>query len=152
MSFWVTGVSIITGMTGDGSHNPIGIVCNSLASISLEKRLILWSVDKSSTSYADWIMAKSFIVHFLSADQQSLVKKFATKGTNKFKDIPYKLSIDGNPMLDGASVRMECATTEIFDTFDHALIVGTVTSLENFKRAPLIFVQRSLRGIELDTK
>ena len=34
MSSWATGISVITGIATDGSAKPIGIVCNSLASIS----------------------------------------------------------------------------------------------------------------------
>jgi flavin reductase (DIM6/NTAB) family NADH-FMN oxidoreductase RutF len=132
MSSWVTGVSIVTGKSSDPSNRPVGIVCNSLASISLEKRLILWSVDKSSSSYAHWIKAESFLVHFLSADQQDLVKKFAAKGTDKL----------------GASVRMECLTSDVFDTFDHSLIVGTVMTLEDFQRPPMIFLHSKLRAVE----
>jgi len=73
MSSWATGVSIITGISVDGSDNPIGIVCNSLASISLNQKLILWSVDKSSSSYSQWIKVETFLVHFLAEDQRELV-------------------------------------------------------------------------------
>jgi flavin reductase (DIM6/NTAB) family NADH-FMN oxidoreductase RutF len=148
MSSWVTGVSIVTGKSSDPSNRPVGIVCNSLASISLEKRLILWSVDKSSSSYAHWIKAESFLVHFLSADQQDLVKKFAAKGTDKFAGISFQLSELGNPILEGASVRMECLTSDVFDTFDHSLIVGTVMTLEDFQRPPMIFLHSKLRAVE----
>lgn len=148
MSSWVTGVSIITGNSGDPSNRPVGIVCNSLASISLEKRLILWSVDKSSSSYAHWIKTQSFMVHFLSADQQDLVKKFAAKGTDKFAGLTCQLSELGNPILEGTSVRMECLTSDVFDTFDHSLIVGKVMTLEDFQRPPMIFLHSKLRAVD----
>ncbi|TSA20523.1 MAG: flavin reductase [Actinomycetales bacterium] len=57
----------------------MGIVCNSLASISLNQKLILWSVDKSSSSYSQWIKVRTFAVHFLAEDQRELVTRFAKK-------------------------------------------------------------------------
>lgn len=147
MSSWATGISVITGTATDGSAKPIGIVCNSLASISLEEKLILWSVDKSSGSYSHWISANSFNVHFLAEDQKDLVTRFAKKGVNKFEGLEFETTELGNPILSGASVRMECATTQTFDTYDHMLIVGKVLTLENSGKLPLLFLHSSLRKI-----
>lgn len=147
MSSWATGVSVITGTSTDGSAKPIGIVCNSLASISLEEKLILWSVDKSSSSYSHWISAKSFNVHFLAEDQKDLVARFAKKGVDKFEGLEFETTELGNPILTGVSVRMECATTQTFDTYDHMLIIGKVETLENSGNPPLLFVHSSLRKI-----
>jgi flavin reductase (DIM6/NTAB) family NADH-FMN oxidoreductase RutF len=147
MSSWATGISVITGTATDGSAKPIGIVCNSLASISLEEKLILWSVDKSSGSYRHWVSAKSFNVHFLAEDQKDLVTRFAKKGVDKFEGLEFENTKLGNPILTGASVRMECVTTQTFDTYDHMLIVGKVLTLENSGKLPLLFLHSSLRKI-----
>jgi len=147
MSSWATGVSVITGSATDGSAKPIGIVCNSLASISLEEKLILWSVDKSSSSYGHWVSAKSFNVHFLAEDQKDLVARFAKKGVDKFEGLEFQRSNLGNPILTGASVRMECSTTQTFDTYDHMLIIGKVQTLENSGKPPLLFLHSSLQNI-----
>jgi len=147
MSSWATGVSVITGTAVDGSAKPIGIVCNSLASISLEEKLILWSVDKSSSSYIHWVSAKSFNVHFLAEDQKDLVARFAKKGVDKFEGLEFETTKLGNPILTGVSVRLECATTQTFDTYDHMLIIGKVQTLENSGKPPLLFLHSSLRNI-----
>ena len=146
MSSWATGVSVITGTATDGSSKPIGIVCNSLASISLEEKLILWSVDKSSSSYSHWVLAKTFNVHFLAEDQKDLVARFAKKGVDKFEGLEFETTKLGNPILTGVSVRMECATTQTFDTYDHMLIIGKVQTLENSHKPPLLFLHSSLRS------
>jgi len=148
MSSWATGISVITGTATNGSEKPIGIVCNSLASISLEEKLILWSVDKSSSSYSHWISAKSFNVHFLAEDQKDLVSRFAKKGVDKFEGLDFETTKLGNPILTGVSVRMECATTQTFDTYDHMLIIGKVLTLENYRKAPLLFLHSSLRTVQ----
>ena len=148
MSSWATGISVITGTSADGLLKPIGIVCNSLASISLEEKLILWSVDKSSGSYKHWVSAKSFNVHFLAQDQKDLVARFAKKGVDKFEGLEFETTELGNPILTGVSVRMECSTTQTFDTYDHMLIIGKVLTLENYGKAPLLFLHSSLRTIQ----
>ena len=147
MSSWATGISVITGKSNDGSEKPIGIVCNSLASISLEEKLILWSVDKSSGSYVHWISADSFNVHFLAEDQKDLVARFAKKGVDKFEGLEFETTSLGNPILTGFSVRMECSTIQTFDTYDHMLIVGKVLTLENSGKLPLLFLHSSLKKI-----
>lgn len=147
MSCWATGVSVITGISVDSPERPIGIVCNSLASISLDEKLILWSVDKSSSSYNHWISANSFNVHFLAEDQKDLVARFAKKGVDKFEGLEFETTELGNPILTGASVRMECSTIQTFDTYDHTLIIGKVQTLENTGKSPLLFLHSSLRNI-----
>jgi flavin reductase (DIM6/NTAB) family NADH-FMN oxidoreductase RutF len=144
MSSWATGVSIITGHHYADTSVPIGIVCNSLASISLNEKLILWSVDKTSSSYPHWLTAKSFQVHFLAEDQRDLVARFAKKGGNKFENLEFETSELGNPILPGSSIRMECLTFQIIDTPDHTLIIGKLLNLENNHKSPLIYLHSSL--------
>ena len=145
MSAWPTGVSIITARGSDEERKPIGIVCNSLTSISLHEKLILWSVDKSSSSYASWISAESFQIHFLSEGQHDLVARFAKKGADKYEGLPYTESALGNPTLAGVNILLECQRVEIFDTPDHSLIVGKLVNLENYKRPPLLYIYSSLK-------
>lgn len=144
MSSWATGISIITSRTTGALSEPIGIVCNSIVSISLKEKLILWSVDKSSSSYSEWVKVEYFQIHFLAENQQDLVARFAKKGGNKFEGLTYSESKLGNPILPKVSVLMECQKIEVFDTPDHSLIVGKLVHLENDKRAPLLYLHSSL--------
>ncbi len=146
MSSWATGVSIITGISVDGSDKPIGIVCNSLASISLNQKLILWSVDKTSSSYSQWVKVENFLVHFLAENQRELVTRFAKKGADKFEGLSFDRTLLGSPILDGASVLMECSTYQIFDTPDHSLIIGELKTLVNNHKPPLLYLHSELEN------
>ena len=86
-------------------------------------------------------------MHFLAEDQKDLVARFAKKGVDKFEGLEFETTELGNPILTGTSVRMECATTQTFDTYDHMLIVGKVLTLENSGKLPLLFLHSSLRKI-----
>lgn len=138
MATWPTGVAIITGMTDE--QKPVGILCNSLTSISLVKKLLLWTVDHSSGSFAHWAKAERWAVHFLADDQQPLIDCFARKGVpDKFAGIDYSLSEVGTPILPGVVGRLECQTTDRFDTFDHTVILGEVTAMSTSEKSPMIF-------------
>jgi flavin reductase (DIM6/NTAB) family NADH-FMN oxidoreductase RutF len=143
MSSWATGVSVITGLSTEDPAQPIAIVCNSLVSISLEEKLILWSVDKSSSSYDHWIKVSSFLIHILAEDQGETVRRFAKKGPGKFDGLEFRSTELGNPILDDVSVRMECATTQRVDTPDHTLIIGRLETLVNTGKAPLLYLYSS---------
>ena len=138
MATWPTGVAIITGMTHE--QKPVGILCNSLTSISLAKKLLLWTVDHNSGSYAHWAKAEKWSVHFLADDQQDLIERFARKGVpDKFEGLEYSISEEGTPVLAGSVGRLECKTTERFETFDHTVILGEVTGMSSSEKAPMIF-------------
>lgn len=138
MSSWPTGVSIIT--TKVEATRPIGILCNSLTSISLEKKLLLWTVDRASSNHSHWVAATNWAVHFLADDQQDLIERFARKGVaNKYEGLNCATSDAGTPILDGVVARLECRTTEKFETFDHTIIVGEVTAMTASEKSPIIF-------------
>lgn len=138
MSSWPTGVSIITARVD--SERPIGILCNSLTSISLEKKLLLWTVDRASSNHGLWVAATNWAVHFLADDQQALIERFARKGVaNKYEGLDCSISEAGTPILEGVVARLECRTTERFDTFDHTIIVGEVTAISASEKSPIIF-------------
>lgn len=138
MASWPTGVSIITTRTSEGQ--PIGILCNSLTSISLAKKLLLWTVDHSSSNYKHWVEAKNWAVHFLADDQQDLIERFARKGVpNKYEGLDCAISDSGTPILQGVVARLECQRTETFETYDHTVILGEVTSMTASEKSPIIF-------------
>jgi flavin reductase (DIM6/NTAB) family NADH-FMN oxidoreductase RutF len=138
MASWPTGVSIITTRTAEG--NPIGILCNSLTSISLAKKLLLWTVDHSSSNYQHWVEAKNWAVHFLADDQQDLIERFARKGVpNKYEGLDCAISDAGTPILQGVVARLECQRTETFETYDHTIILGEVVAMTASDKKPVIF-------------
>lgn len=138
MSSWPTGVAIITARIDDG--HPIGILCNSLTSISLARKLLLWTVDHASSNHQYWVNAKNWAVHFLADDQQDLIERFARKGVpNKYEGLDCAISDAGTPILDGVVARLECETTETVETYDHTIILGEVTAMTSSDRSPIIF-------------
>jgi flavin reductase (DIM6/NTAB) family NADH-FMN oxidoreductase RutF len=153
MSRWPTGVAIITSLRGDDGNQPLGILCNSLTSISLDKRLLLWTVDHGSGSYPYWIKSEKWVAHFLADDQSELVKRFAQKGVaNKFAGLDFQPRDDGIPLLDGVVARLHCTTTQRIETHDHTIIMGEVDAMERCEKSPMVYALRQFLPLKSSDK
>ena len=72
---YATGVTIVTTRTPDGE--PWGVTVNSFSSVSLEPRLVLWSLAKKSYSLEAFQKTGSFVIHILASDQERVSNRFA---------------------------------------------------------------------------
>ncbi|MFZ9441275.1 MAG: flavin reductase family protein [Candidatus Nanopelagicaceae bacterium] len=138
MSGWITGISIVTAEV-DGER--VGIVCNSLTSVSLDPILVSWCVDKKISSYPLWRRAKNWAVHFVEAGQEDLVKRFTGPSADRFVDI----EVIG-PSAEHPALALACAktyftarTTAQHEAGDHVIIVGEVLSFTDGITQPLTF-------------
>ena len=102
---WATGVVVVTA-THDGCD--AGLVMVSLAPVSQEPPLVLWSVDRRSGSLETWLGAPGFALHLLAADQEPLAWQFARKGEDKFEGLTVTRGVVGAPLLEGAAATLEC--------------------------------------------
>ena len=71
-----------------------GLVMVSLAPVSQEPPLVLWSVDRNSGSLDVWLEAPGFVLHLLAADQEPLAWQFARKGNEKFDGLELTRGLD----------------------------------------------------------
>ncbi|WP_218016633.1 flavin reductase family protein, partial [Sphingobium chlorophenolicum] len=79
---FATGVTIVTTRDGDG--RPVGLTASSFNSVSLDPPMVLWSLALDSPNMAAFRQAGGWAVHILSADQEELSNRFATRGIDKF--------------------------------------------------------------------
>ncbi|MBS9721182.1 flavin reductase [Tianweitania sp. BSSL-BM11] len=134
---FATGVTVVTTRSADGKD--IGRTANSFSSVSLEPPMILWSLAKTSSSFADYRQAKHFAVHILSADQSDISGLFASKKEDKFEDLTVERGEDQIPLLKNCAARFECRTTYQYEGGDHIIFVGEVTGFEHSSTPPLVF-------------
>lgn len=145
LGHFVTGVTIITARGADGM--PIGMTCNSFASVSLEPPLVQWSIAKSSRSYAAIATIEHFAVHVLDADQHALCQQFASKDGDRFANVPLETGLHGLPLLARHHARFECSSYARHDAGDHTILIGRVLRLCEQEGAPLVFYRGKLSGI-----
>src|ERR1700744_961639 len=84
---YATGVTIITAVGADGK--PVGITCNSFASVSLTPPLVLWSLVLYSSSLSAFQDATHFAVNILGISQQALANKFAKSSDDTFVGVEW---------------------------------------------------------------
>jgi 4-hydroxyphenylacetate 3-hydroxylase, reductase component len=138
LGMYATGVTVMTAQVGD---QKVGVTANSFSSLSLDPPLILWSIARTSRSFAVFSEARHFAVNILSAKQIEVSQLFATSGADKFSGVAWTAGPDGAPLIDGVVARIECSTEVQHDGGDHVLIVGRVQRFAQFDGAPLLFAQ-----------
>lgn len=143
---WATGVVVVTA-THQGRD--AGLVMVSLAPVSQEPPLVLWSVDRRSGSLPVWLEAPGFALHLLAADQEALAWQFARKGEDKFEGLSVTRGLLGAPLLEGAAAVLECATHTQYDGGDHVILVGRVVAAAVTDRTPLLMHAGRMRGLPL---
>ena len=137
LSTFATGVTIVTAL--DSSGDPVGMTASSFNSVSMDPPLVLWSVTKTAMSAPAFHAAEHFAIHVLAADQVDLSNRFASRGADKFADLPITRSEHGVPCINGVVTRFDCRQWAVYEGGDHWIIVGEVTFIESSAQDSLVF-------------
>ena len=138
MSGWITGIALVTTKDEATGRN-IGIVCNSLTSVSLEPLLISWCVDKKVKSFPDWKNAKEWNVHILAAGQEDLVHRFTAPVADRFDGLDISYTDSKIPILPNVETYFTCKTFSKHEAGDHVILVGEVIDYQDSISQPLTF-------------
>ncbi|WJD60728.1 p-hydroxyphenylacetate 3-hydroxylase reductase component [Pseudomonas kurunegalensis] len=136
---FATGVTVITAR--DPSGRQVGVTANSFNSVSLDPPLILWSIDKRSSSHEVFEAASHFAVNVLAADQIDLSNNFARPKDDRFAGIAHEPGEGGAPVFADCSARFHCEKFQQLDGGDHWILVGKVVAFDDLGRAPLLYHQ-----------
>ncbi|MBC3301994.1 flavin reductase [Pseudomonas sp. SWRI18] len=136
---FATGVTVVTA--ADASGRKVGVTANSFNSVSLDPPLVLWSLDKRSTSHEVFEQASHFAVNVLAADQIDLSNNFARPKDDRFAEIEYQPGEGGAPVFADCSARFHCENFQQVDGGDHWIMIGKVVAFDDFGRAPLLYHQ-----------
>ena len=147
---WTTGVVVVTAAHLDGRD--AGLVMVSLAPVSQEPPLVLWSVDRNSGSLDVWLEAPGFVLHLLAEDQEPLAWQFARKGPEKFDGLEVSRGLFGAPILAGAAATIECVMHAQHDGGDHVILVGRVVAATVTERPPLVMHGGQMHSLPTDPR
>src|SRR6185312_1250064 len=123
MSAFATGVTVVTAAREDGSLS--GITVNSLTSVSLKPRLLLWCLGDESARYDVFAAADVWGVTVLGADEEVLAVRFARAETEGVAASEAE-TFAGAPVLRAGIGWLSCRTTERCKAGDHLIIIGEV--------------------------
>ncbi|MBV6424069.1 MAG: FMN reductase (NADH) NtaB [Steroidobacteraceae bacterium] len=133
---FATGVTVVTGTKVNGE--PVGVTANSFTSVSLSPPLVLWCLQRESTSIAAFTPGRAFAVHVLTLAQQATAMHFARRATVKFA--PGEHTDGGTPPgIDGALCRLDCTVEALHDGGDHLIVLGRVARVAYADGTPLVF-------------
>lgn len=123
---FATGVCV---MTAQGPDGPVGITVNSFASVSLQPRLILWSIALTSERLTTFAAADRFAAHVLAAGDASRADRFA-RGDCRLKAEDALHAPGEAPRLPDVLAWLDCAVHARSEVGDHLVIVGRVERFE----------------------
>jgi len=119
-----TGVTIITSKKNNIDY---GFTANSFTSVSLNPLLVLFCLDKNSTSNEALNKNDFFVVNVLSNNQKKICFQFANTKLNqneRFDKISTKISKKGIKIISNSCSFIECKIKEKFDGGDHYIYIG----------------------------
>tara|TARA_Y100000590_G_scaffold135213_1_gene154682 strand:- start:559 stop:1026 length:468 start_codon:yes stop_codon:yes gene_type:complete len=137
LSKFSTGVTIISI---NYNNNFLGKTVNSFASLSLKPPLVLFSLDKKSTSLKKYMESNNIGISILAKNQKRLSKIFANKNKN-WNLAKYFLSKNNIPMIEKSLVNLLCKKNKTLANGDHIIFICEVKEvLINERLKPLIYV------------
>lgn len=143
-----TGVAIVTALGENGE--PVGMTISSFNTVSLAPALISWCIDLGAASYPAFSGAGKFSVSVLSEEQAELALRFATRGANKFHDIPP--TRHEAPLIPDACAWFKCETLRTIVLGDHAMLIGKVIGFSTSSARPLVFAGGRLQELAAEVE
>lgn len=141
---FASGVTVVTSTSGD---EPVGMTCQSFSSVSLDPPLVLFCPAKTSRAWPLIQRSGKFCVNFLAHDQAELSNTMASRGVDKFADVPWVPSeATGSPLLEGILGYVDCTIHAVHEAGDHFVVIGRVLDLaEGDVHEPLLYFQGKYR-------
>ncbi len=137
----------MTTRQADGT--PVGITANSFSSVSLHPPLVLWCIDKSSETFADFQAAEHFAINVLSVEDMVISQDMARTGQHSLEEHVHKKGLAaGMPLIDTALATFECCVEHRHEGGDHVILVGRVLAHTSSDTGlPLLYFRGKYAGI-----
>ena len=140
--------SFATGVAVATSHSS-GFTINSFSSLSLSPPLIIFNIYKTETDHADFLKNNSFVINFLSREQEDVSRLFATKDPEKVNKTQHTISENKNIVLNDTLGHIELSVFQQIDIADHVLVIGQVQNLEtDDNKKPLIYYRSTYQSLK----
>jgi 3-hydroxy-9,10-secoandrosta-1,3,5(10)-triene-9,17-dione monooxygenase reductase component len=143
LSCFATGVTVVTARWQEADW---GMTCNSFASVSLEPRLVLWSIRKAASSLEAFTRSGGFTVNVLGHQQALTARQFATGDmASRFAGVPVQRQGSERLCLTEAMAWFDCSLHQMVDAGDHHILIGQVQDF-GWRDTPALGFWRSQFG------
>lgn len=107
------GVAFITADPGTG---PVALTATSVASVSVDPPLLMFSLSSRSSAAGAISASESIVVHLLDEHDVDLAKRGATSGADRFADTTaWARLATGEPVFPGVRAWVRCAIVNRLD-------------------------------------
>ena len=118
----------------------VGLTASSFVTLSFEPPMVMFAIQQHADSYASLVSSKAFGVSLLGREQRQIAALFATKGREKIERTSFAVGGTLNvPLIEGSMAEIECLTSQVFVSGDHAIIVGLVEAARTRAGEPLLY-------------
>ena len=136
-------VSIVTAYDRSGDA-VVGLTVSSFNTLSFRPPLVMFAIQHDARSYPAVVASKAFGVSLLGVGQVAVARRFATRGADKMRNTSLEqgrtLPV---PLIAGSLAQIECLTSQIHISGDHAIVVGVVEAAHTWPGEPLLYFART---------
>ncbi|WP_350246582.1 flavin reductase family protein [Rhodococcus sp. D-6] len=141
MARFPSGVTIVTTVDEQGRQR--GFTASSFCSVSMDPQLVLVCLATSAECHESFERADTWLVHIAGMEHESIARRFATRGADKFAGDDFTPHPSGLPHLADAPVVLECRAHARYPGGDHTILVGEVVSVGLGEPAPVVYYDRT---------
>lgn len=149
MRAWTSGVTIVTAVYEGERH---GMTVSSFTSISLDPPLIVISLQTASRTHDVVAKAGAFGVTILSAGQQELSERFASRQASmseRLDGLEFETLVTGAPFLKGGLAFLDCRVVQSIPSGMNTLYIAEVVAVRGDDHdTPLVYHDRTYRRLE----
>jgi flavin reductase ActVB len=122
------------------TESVVGLTASSFVTLSFNPPLIMFALQHNADSYAAIVSSKAFGVSVLASHQSQVASLFARKGPEKRDPTRFTHGeVLHVPLIAGALAKVECLTSQIILSGDHAIVVGLVEAATTEAGSPLLY-------------
>jgi len=102
--------------------------------------MVMFALQQHADSYASMVSSKAFGVSMLAGNQSRIAALFAKKGRDKVERTTFSTGqVLHVPLVPHALAHVECLTSQILLSGDHAIVVGLVEGAQIYAGEPLLY-------------
>jgi flavin reductase (DIM6/NTAB) family NADH-FMN oxidoreductase RutF len=126
-----------------GSNVTVGLTLSTFVTLSFDPPLVMFAIQHAANSYPAIVSCRHFGVSVLAAEQADVAARFAVKGGDKLSGIRMDIGqVLAVPLVADSLAQIECSTSQIFISGDHAIVVGLVEAARTRAGEPLLYFAR----------
>jgi flavin reductase (DIM6/NTAB) family NADH-FMN oxidoreductase RutF len=135
-------VSVVTARDRD-TNALVGLTVSSFVTLSFDPPLVMFAIQHDANSYPCIVASSEFGVSLLDARQVDVARSFAMKGAGKTSGTQAEVGqVLPVPLIAHALAHVECRTSQIHVSGDHAIVVGLVEAARAREGDPLLYFGR----------